>query len=222
MKILKQIYRWVMRRIGPCFYYIPFLNRKRFFRGVRVKAGHATLLMNSFNCKGHNNQFICENNASVRNCHIYIRGNNNRVFLGKNVRMSNVEMWIEDDNNSIRIMSDTSLVGKCHLACIEGTGIEIGENCMFSSQITMRTGDSHSITDRSTGERTNQSADIRIGNHTWIANSVTVLKGVRIADNCIVGTGAIVTKNIEEPYSLVAGVPAKVVKTGVDWLGKRI
>lgn len=52
---------------------------------------------------------------------------------------------------------------------------------------------------------------VTIGNDVWIGRRVIILPGVNIGDGCIIGAGAIVTKNFE-PYSVVAGNPAKVIK----------
>ena len=50
-----------------------------------------------------------------------------------------------------------------------------------------------------------------IGNDVWIGDRVTILPGVHIGDGCIVGAGAVVTKDIP-PYAIAAGNPAKVIK----------
>ena len=49
-----------------------------------------------------------------------------------------------------------------------------------------------------------------IGNDVWIGFSTTILNGVRIGDGAIVAAGSVVTKDVE-PYSIVAGVPAKII-----------
>lgn len=50
-----------------------------------------------------------------------------------------------------------------------------------------------------------------IGNDVWIGNNVLIKSGIIIGDGAIIGMGSIVTKNVE-PYSIVAGVPAKIIK----------
>ncbi len=50
-----------------------------------------------------------------------------------------------------------------------------------------------------------------IGDDVWIGARVVILPGVRIGRGVIIGAGAVVTKNIPD-YSVVAGVPAKIIK----------
>lgn len=50
-----------------------------------------------------------------------------------------------------------------------------------------------------------------IGNDVWIGANVVILPGVSIGDGAIVAAGAVVTKDVK-PYSIVGGVPAKIIK----------
>ncbi len=50
----------------------------------------------------------------------------------------------------------------------------------------------------------------RVGNDVWIGNNVTIFDGVTIGNGAIIGAGAVVTRDVE-PYSIVAGVPAKII-----------
>ena len=53
--------------------------------------------------------------------------------------------------------------------------------------------------------------DCKIGNDVWIAANATILRGVKIADGAVIAAGAVVTKDVE-PYTIVAGIPAKPLK----------
>jgi virginiamycin A acetyltransferase len=57
--------------------------------------------------------------------------------------------------------------------------------------------------------------DTIIGNDVWLGNSVTVMPGVKIGDGAVVGTNSTVTKDIE-PYSIVGGNPAKLIRKRFD------
>lgn len=55
----------------------------------------------------------------------------------------------------------------------------------------------------------------RVGHDTWIGHGVTVMPGVTVGDGAVVGSGAVVTKDVE-PFTVVAGVPARVIKRRFD------
>lgn len=170
---------------------------------------------------GNNNKVIIEDFSRLKNCSIHIYGNDNRIVIGTNSNLINTDLWIEDDHNEIIIGEKTCITGKTHLAAIEGTKISIGKNCLFSSNIHFQTGDSHSILDL-TGKRINKSEDISIGDHVWVGTKVTCLKGVRVPPHSIIGACAVLTEQFLEENTVLAGVPARVVKKGVRWSGKRI
>ena len=54
--------------------------------------------------------------------------------------------------------------------------------------------------------------EVIIGKNVWICDKATITAGVTIGDGCIIAANAVVTKSVP-PYSLVAGSPAKVIKT---------
>lgn len=56
---------------------------------------------------------------------------------------------------------------------------------------------------------------VRIGNDVWIGDGVSIMDGVTIADGTIIGAGAVVTKDTE-PYSIVGGNPAKLIRYRFD------
>lgn len=53
--------------------------------------------------------------------------------------------------------------------------------------------------------------DIIIGNDVWIGYEAIIMAGVTIGDGAIIGTRAVVTKDVE-PYTIVGGVPAKIIR----------
>jgi acetyltransferase-like isoleucine patch superfamily enzyme len=54
-----------------------------------------------------------------------------------------------------------------------------------------------------------------IGNDVWIGANAVILDGINIADGAVIAAGAVVTKNVE-PYAVVGGVPAKLLKYRFD------
>lgn len=170
---------------------------------------------------GKNNSIILPHNCYFNRCEFIFLGDNNTIQFGPNCLAKNASFHIEDSNNSIIVGCNTTFCGQAHLAAIEGTRIVIGDDCLFSSDIVFRTGDSHSIID-SEGNRINPSEDIVIKNHVWIGHRVLINKGVLISSNSIIGTGAIVTKKFNEKNVVLVGIPARIAKTNINWDSKRL
>ena len=90
--------------------------------------------------------------------------------------------------------------------------ITIGDNCMISYGVHIRT-DMHSF-DRIDVPMNKQGMiekSIVIGNDVWIGYGAQILAGVKIADGCIIGAGAVVTHDTK-PYCVYGGVPAKIIR----------
>lgn len=90
--------------------------------------------------------------------------------------------------------------------------IEIGEDVAISHDVTIMDSDAH----EGLWEGYEKTKPIKIGNHVWIGTRVTILKGVTIGDNAIIAAGSVVTKDVPN-NTIVAGVPAKVIKTDINW-----
>ena len=170
---------------------------------------------------GGGNSLSIESGTSLKNVTIKYYGSNNRVIIHKNAKIQDVTFWFEGDNNLIEIGAGTTFHGKCQLAACDGTKILIGDNCMFSHDIYVRTTDSHSILDCN-GSRINPAKDIIIGNHVWIGMQSIILKGTNIPNGCIVGARSILTSKIIPANSIIVGSPAKVIKEDISWCFERL
>lgn len=90
--------------------------------------------------------------------------------------------------------------------------IKIGNGTYIAENVTIRDSDNHNIDE----ENYIMTKEITIGNHVWIGSGATILKGVNIGDGAIVAAGAVVTHDVER-NTLVAGVPARKIKSNVKW-----
>jgi len=118
-------------------------------------------------------------------------------------------------NSSVYIGKNTTSNG-VHMICIE-SDIQIGEDCMLSDGILLQATDQHGVVDLKKKKIINQDKTfIEIDNHVWLARNSTIMPDVTIGEGSIVSLGAVVVKNVP-PLSIVAGVPAKVVKSEVTW-----
>lgn len=170
---------------------------------------------------GKDNSVAIGEGVALNRCVFRFYGNCNKVIICKGCKLNNVTFWIEDDGNEIMLGAGTTIHRKTEIACIEGTSVTVGDDCMFSSNISMRTGDSHSVVDLN-GKRINPSRNIRIGNHVWIGQDVFIGKGAEIADDSILGAGSVVTRRFDKSNVAIAGNPAIVIKEKVNWKRERI
>ena len=100
--------------------------------------------------------------------------------------------------------------------------LEIGNHVFLHAGTTLMTHDwAGYCFVESHGEFIPSHRAIKIGNNVWFGMNVTVLGGVKIGDNVIVGFGSIVTKDIPS-NSVAVGVPAKVVCSYEEYYQKRL
>ncbi|TAA72853.1 acyltransferase [Planococcus salinarum] len=105
-----------------------------------------------------------------------------------------------------------SYINGGHFKASKNAKIVIGDDCLISFEVHMRT-DMHNYADKNTLIKNQGSIekDIIVGDDVWIGYGAQILSGVKIGRGVVIAAGSIVTKDIEE-YSVVAGVPAKIIK----------
>jgi acetyltransferase-like isoleucine patch superfamily enzyme len=104
----------------------------------------------------------------------------------------------------LRIGRNTAIGRRCVLDARGKPGITIGQNVNIGSYCRLQTG-KHLINDpyfKGVG------GEIVVGDRAWIAEGATVLTDVHIGEGAVVMGGAVVTKDVD-PYTVVAGVPAR-------------
>jgi maltose O-acetyltransferase len=96
--------------------------------------------------------------------------------------------------------------------------ITIGDGCLIAPEVMIMDDDGHPVDWRTRhqywpqGPETRLGAPIHIENAVWLGARAIVLKGVTIGEGSVVGAGAVVTRSVP-PHTLVAGVPARVIKS---------
>lgn len=169
---------------------------------------------------GQGNSVLVQPGAVLKKARVFILGDNNRIMIKENAFLECADIHIEDNDCIIEIGENT-FIGPSHIACTEnGRSVVIGKDCMLSSNISIRTGDSHSIID-SQRNRINPAQSVSIGDHCWIGEGAKIMKGVNLQKDTIVASGSIVTHSFSSNV-ILAGNPAKVVKEGVNWDSQRL
>lgn len=94
-------------------------------------------------------------------------------------------------------------------------GIKIGDNTIFGNYVSLHS-ENHNFTQSSIPIRLQgvNRKGIKIGKDCWIGAKATILDGTDLGDGCIVAAGSVVRGTIP-PYSIIGGVPAKIIKTRI-------
>lgn len=125
--------------------------------------------------------------------------------------------------NGVRI-GDGCHIGEPKTVTIDITRpylVEIGNMVRMNKGFTLLTHDfATSVLTNVYGEFIPSSGKVKIGNNVYFAQKCTVMKGVTIGDNCIIGYGSLVTRDIPS-NSVVAGSPARVICTIEEYYEKR-
>lgn len=104
-------------------------------------------------------------------------------------------------------------VGIGEFAYLGGAGgLEIGDDCIVGQYFSCHP-ENHVFTDLETPIRLQgvTRKGIKINNNCWIGSKVSILDGVEIGDSCIIAAGAVVTKSFPK-NSVIGGVPARLIK----------
>ena len=88
--------------------------------------------------------------------------------------------------------------------------VTMGDWVMIGPHVLISTVN-HPLSPRGRRNRLGVAKPVRIGDDVWIGGHATILPGVTIGDGAVVAAGAVVTKDVP-PYTVVAGVPARVIK----------
>lgn len=148
----------------------------------------------------------------------------NQVVLNSDFKNTNTALtyrckFVTGYDGVIKIGKHTMLNGVC---IVSYQKVEIGDECQIASSTIISDTDFHPVdpilrSKQVKGESFPFSSvgkkEIKIGNNVWIGWNCTILKGVEIGDHSIVAAGSVVLAGHYPNGSLIAGNPAKVIKS---------
>ncbi|MDR1218009.1 MAG: acyltransferase [Treponema sp.] len=188
--------------------------------GTKIETDHIDGLAVDFH--GENNSIEVYEPVAFTNSFIETR-DNLRVTIRAHSSVNNLrisKMWGSVrpyPASGVAIGSNFTCNGAQMFVSPDEGNICIGNDCMFSFGITLAVSDGHIILDKKNRKILNRNKDILIGDHVWIGMNATILKGVHIGDNSVVGAHSVVAKRYKEGNIIIAGNPAGIVKKNIEW-----
>jgi len=186
------VYCWLKFRT---FQIIPFKN-------VRIRAENGTTFSGQgrlmLGIQWHLGRYMPSQMVLRKGSQLRVNGKF-RIYSGHSI-------WI--NRNARLILGSGYINNSLRLSCFNR--IEMGDNVAISEGVTIWDSDCHCV-----GNRVN-TAPIKIEDNVWIGLNSVILKGVTIGENSVVAAGSVVTRDVP-PHTLVAGVPAVIKRTHIEW-----
>lgn len=169
---------------------------------------------------GSNNVLYCESSVVIKDSILKFKGNNSLIFLGAN-RHSYIMNVIIYHNSVFHMGVNNYMNGefgkKLFVMISEQKHCFIGDNCYFSFGVCIRNSDSHLIYDCISLNRINPTKSVFVGDHVWIGQDCTLLKGIQIDSGSIIGANSLVAGKRISSNTLWAGNPCRKIKDNVFW-----
>lgn len=139
------------------------------------------------------------------------------LSVGAGAKIEAINGFSIQDNAYVVVRKGAELIlgggyinSNCQIVC--SCRITLGRGVAIADGVLIRDTDDHDLG----VEGYEQVKPVTIGDHVWIGQRATILKGVTIGDGAVVAAGSVVTKDVPA-NTVVAGVPAKVIRTNVKW-----
>ena len=149
-------------------------------------------------------------------------GGNKSIYIGSHTSIGKhciLGCWVKYKdkgyNPTIKIGDNTSIGEYCHITAAKeitiGDGVLTGRFCYISDNNHGKS-DYEALKIRPADRDLYIKGPVHIGNNVWMGDRVCVLSGVTIGEGAVIAANAVVTKDVPA-YSVVGGVPAKVIRS---------
>lgn len=178
-------------------------------RGMTLIGKHVSLRNKRYISVGRN--FIIEDYAEIQGLSRRGITLGDRVTVGRFASIRPSGNYGGEIGEGLVVGDDSNIGAYCYIGC--SGFIQIGSNVMMSPRVSLYA-ENHNYADatRSMKEQGVTREYIVVEDDCWIASHAVVVAGVTIGRGSIIAAGTVVTKDVP-PYSIVAGVPGRVVRS---------
>jgi len=134
-----------------------------------------------------------------------------KIFIHKNVRIfPNIRMEVHGENSSITIKQDVGIAQNVHIT--SASNLVIGKSCTILANVFITNIDhGYERIDVNILKQEMIVRDTQLGENCFIGIGAAIQAGTILGNHCIVGTNSVV-RGVFPDYSVIVGIPAKVVK----------
>lgn len=156
-----------------------------------------------------------DNLSIADDCHIDALSRNG-IRLGRNVSIQ--KRVVIECSGSLKFLGEGLIIGDnvgigsgSFLGC--AGGVEIGDETILGNFVSFHS-ENHNFSEKGVSVRLQgvSRKGIQIGKNCWIGAKATVLDGTTLGDGCVVAAGAVLNGKSYPDNSIVAGVPARIIK----------
>jgi acetyltransferase-like isoleucine patch superfamily enzyme len=136
-----------------------------------------------------------------------------RLDVHGNVRIGRGNRWDIGTGAQVSVGPETYF--SADVLLVATTNVEVGSNCAIGWGTQILDDDFHLL--RVAGHDRPRRGAVRLGDHVWVGSRVTLLRGTHVAAGSVIASNSVLRGDFPEPGSLIAGNPARVVRSGVEW-----
>ncbi len=185
---------------------------------LRAQIGTGGLIFKGKNCRIDYKKYLCVGSNCIIEDNVTIKAiSKNGIQISDNVTIAFGARLIGTGvirNKGIGIkIGSNSAIGSNNFIGGQG-GVEIGENVIMGPDVRIFS-ENHNIDKKDIAIKNQGESRIGvcISDDCWIGASVTILDGVKLSKGTVVAAGSVVTKSVIEPNMVIAGIPAKILKS---------
>lgn len=194
---------------------IPCLNENTVITNPEKSAIKNSVI--AFN--GKNNILFIEDGATLANSKINFNGENSVVYIGKSKHSCIINATVYNES-VVFLGKDSYYNGTVNIIASERQNVIIGDDCLFSFGVWIRTADPHLIYSSKTRKRLNYSKSVYIGDHVWIGQGAMILKGCEFGSGSVLGGESVASGKKIPSNTSFAGNPAKFIQDNIFYSSK--